>query len=166
MGRRVEIPMLGLMLVLFLLGCDRGAPEPTDANQATAAKLKQDAEKTLQTAKDLAAQERDKLLEASRQRLIALERQFNRWVDDVASEDQQAQATLAQLSGAFRNALTRAREILAEAGEVGVDAWEEAKPDLETAVDAAQNAYDAFMAHVQSQIKRQEQTEADPGIIE
>jgi hypothetical protein len=70
------------------------------------------------------------------------------------------------LSGAFRNALTRARGILAEAGEVGVDAWEEAKPDLETAVDAAQNAYDAFMAHVQSQIKRQEQTEADPGIIE
>ena len=164
MDSRVKAPVLGLVLALILLGCDKRTPEPTDANQATAGKLRQDAEKTLQAAKDLAAQERDKLLEASRQRLIMLERQFNQWVHDVASEDEQAQAKLTQLSSAFQNALARAREILAEAGEAGVDAWEQAKPDLEAAVSATQNAYDAFMAHVQSQIKRQQET--DPEIIE
>ena len=166
MGKRREVYVLSLVLAVFLLGCDGGAPEPTDANQASAGQLREDAEKTLQTAKDLAARERDKLLEASRQQLSALEQQFRQWAGEVAGEDELAKAQLAQLTGRFEDALVRAREVLAQAGETGAEAWEEAKPDLEIAVSAAQNAYDAFVAHVKSQARREDQTETDPSIIE
>jgi phage-related tail protein len=164
MGKRMELAVLTLVLALSLVGCDKSGPEPTDANQTASGKLKQDAGDALQAAADLAAREKARALRASEEQLAKLEEQFRQWAGEVPIEDAQAKAALDQLGSVFQGALDNAQEALKAASGASVDAWKEAGPGLETAVRSAQNAYDAFVAHIKSQAQREEQKDDNPEI--
>ncbi|MHC4517613.1 MAG: hypothetical protein ACYTAS_03415 [Planctomycetota bacterium] len=164
MGKDMEIAILVAALALSLLGCEERGEEPSDANQTTAGQIRQKADEALQAAADLAVQQKGKLLEASREQLNKLEQQFNQWADEAGIDDEQARQKLEQLSGQFKRALVEARGALEKAREVGAEAWQEAKPGLETAVTAVQTAYDEFVAYRKDQAGHEEQKEADPRI--
>ena len=162
MGKGMEIALL--VAALALLGCEERGGEPSDANQTTAGQIKQKADEAFQAAADLAVQQKDKLLEASREQLNKLEEQFNQWADEAGIDDEQAREKLEQLSGRFKSALVEARGALEKAREVGADAWQEAKPGLEAAVKAVQTAYDELAAYLKDQAGQEEQKQADPSV--
>ena len=160
MGKRMEFAVLALVLGLSLLGCNKSDPEP-DASQTASGKL-EEAGDALQSAADLVAQEKARILRASQQQLARLDEQFRQWAGEIPTEDAQAKAMLDQLGSGFQDALDRAREALDAASGATVDTWKEVRPNLETAVGAAQSAYDAFLAHIRHQAQQEEQKDAHP----
>lgn len=160
MSKGMDITVLTAVLVLSVLGCREGKKEPTDANETAGAQIKQKADEALQAATDYMAQQKDKLVQAAQGQLDALETRFQGWLDEAGIEDEQAKEKLSELGAKFERALSEARGALAKAKEVGADAWEEAKPGLDTAVKAAQQAYDEFVSYIRSRATQQEETPA------
>jgi len=159
MGKRMELAVLALVLTLSLLGCNKRDPGPTDANQTASGKPAGEAP---QSAADLVAQEKARVLRASELQLARLDEQFRQWAGEVPTENALAKAMLDQLGSAFQDALDRAQDALKAASGASVDAWTEVRPNLETAVGAAQSAYDAFLAHIRHQAQQEEQKDAHP----
>ncbi len=165
MIRRMEVGALLLVLALLPLGCSRSEDESGDPNQSAAAKVKQKAGKALQASADYLAQQKDKALEASREKLDTLAQQFDAWIDEVATEDEQTQQKLRRLQSRFETAMNQARQTVDKAGELSLEAWQDAKPDLEAALGDARAAYDEFMAFVKA-LPQEPQSEQADEIVE
>jgi gas vesicle protein len=157
MGERVAVTGLMAVLTLFLTGCPKSGQEPGDTDETTAGQFKQKADQALQASADYLAQQRVKLLETSREQLDRLEEQLNTWIDEVDTEDDQVRQKLDQLRERFETALGQARLTIDKAAELGLEAWRDAKPDLEAALGEAREAYDEFMTFVKAQAKPPEQ---------
>ena len=166
MGKWTGIIVVAAALILSLLGCEKRDSESGEGGQSTTAQLTEKAGKALEAATDLAAEQKDKLLAASRVQLDKLEEQFNQWASEADTPDEQVKQRLASLKSEFQTALTEARGALKTAGEAGGEAWKVAKPGLESAVTAVQSAYDAFVAQIKSAAKEEEAKQADPRIEE
>jgi hypothetical protein len=166
MGKWTGTTLVAAVLALSLLGCEKRDSDSGEAGPGTAGQLAEKAEKALQTATEVAVQQKDKLVAASREQLDKLEQQFGQWAGEAGIADEQAKEKLASLEEEFRSALTRARSALETASGAGVEAWKEAKPGLESAVTAVQSAYDAFVAQIKSAARAEEAKQADPRIEE
>jgi len=162
MSRCMEITVLSVVLALCLLGCKKSGQESTDANQTTAGQIREQAGQAVQATTDLLAQQKDRLLQASQEQLAKLEQQVNAWLAEAGLPDEQAKQKLNALSTKFRGALGEARQALERAREVGVEAWQEAKPSVEAAVTKARNAHDELMAYLKALAQKQTE-EADGG---
>ena len=155
MSRRMEITVLSVVLALCLPGCKKSGPESTDANQTAAGQIREQAGQAVQATADLLAQQKDKLLRASQEQLAKLEQQVDAWLAEAGLKDEQAKQKLNALSTKFQGALGEARGALEKAGEVGVEAWQEAKPGIEAAVTKARNAHDELMAYLKALARKQ-----------
>jgi len=162
---RMEVGALLLVLALLPLGCSPSEDESGDPNQSTAAQVKQKADKALQASADYLAQQKEKVLEASREKLDTLAQQFNAWVDEIATEDEQVQKELGRLQTRFETAMNQARQAVDKAGELSLEAWQDAKPNLEAALGEAREAYDEFMAFVRA-LPQESQSEQADEIVE
>jgi len=163
MNRRMEIAALLAVLVVFsVAGCRKSGPEPGDANESAGQQLKEKAGETLQATTDPLAQQKDRLLRASKEQLDKLQQQFGEWRQEAGFEDERAQQKASELSQSFESALGEARGALEKARQGGADAWQDIKPTVETAVQKAQKAYDEFVSFVRTtaqEIQRTEETQ-------
>ena len=161
MDMRMEVIVLMVALAFSLMGCPKSGPEARDANETTADQFKQRAEEALQASASYLAEQKDKLLGTSREQLDKLEAQFDAWADEVDTEDDQVKQELSRFAETFEMALNQARQTIDKAGELGLEAWRDAKPSLEAALGEAREAYDEFMAFVKAQTQQ-----ADPVVEE
>jgi len=154
MNRRMEIAVLVVVLVFSVAGCRKSGPEPRDANESAGQPLKERATEALQATTDLLAQQKDRLLRASKTQLD--------WRQEAGFEDERAREKVNELSQSFESALGEARAALEKAGQGGADAWQDIKPTVETAVQKAQKSYDEFVSFVKTtaqEIQRPEETQ-------
>jgi ElaB/YqjD/DUF883 family membrane-anchored ribosome-binding protein len=158
MSRWIGIIVLGTLLTLSLAGCKKGEQEQTDANETAAGQLKEKAGQAMQGATDLLAEQKDKLLAASQEQLTKLEQKINGFLSETGPKDQQK---LAALSQQFQEALGEARRALEKAKESGLDAWQQAKPTVETAVEKVQRTHDQVMAFLKTQAQKETQENMD-----
>ena len=161
MNRRMGIIALSLVLALSTTGCKKGQEEPADANQTTAAQLKDKADQALQGAGELLARQKDRLLTASQEQLGKLEQTVNGWIDDVDTDDQQVRQRLNAMSQSFRTTLGEARQAIDKARDSGIDAWQEVKPTVEAALTKARQAHDEVMAYLKEQARKAQESEAE-----
>jgi len=162
MNRRMEIAVLVVVLVFSVAGCRKSGPEPRDANEPAGQPLKEKATEALQATTDLLAQQKDRLLRASKTQLDKLQQQFGDWRQEAGFEDERAREKVSELSQSFESALGEARAALEKAGQGGADAWQDIKPTVETAVQKAQKSYDEFVSFVKTtaqEIQRPEETQ-------
>ncbi|MBN2128665.1 MAG: hypothetical protein JW741_04185, partial [Sedimentisphaerales bacterium] len=125
--------------------------------------LREKATETLQATADLLAQQKNRLLQGSKDRLDKLQQQFSQWRQEAGFENEQAKQKVSELGQRFESALGEARAALEKAKGSGADAWQDIKPTVEAALQKAQKAYDEFTSFVQAtakEIQRPEETQA------
>ncbi len=152
MSRWIGIIVLSALLTLSLAGCKKGNQEQADANETAAGQLKEKAGQAIQGATGLLAEQKDKLLAASQEQLTKLEQKVNDWLSETSPEDAQKFTALRQQ---FQEALGEARQALEKAEKSGLDAWQQAKPTVETAVKKVQQAHDQIMAFLKIQAQKE-----------
>lgn len=166
MSRRVTMLVLTAAVALSVIGCGKREQEPADANAAANQTLKERAGQALQDTADFVAQQKDQLVASAQKQLDKLEAQVNDWLDKARIEDEQAKQKLDALSEKFKAALAGARGALDTAKEAGAEAWQEAKPALELALEEAQRTFDELVSYIRAQAVPQQEPEAAAPAIE
>jgi ElaB/YqjD/DUF883 family membrane-anchored ribosome-binding protein len=154
MSRWIGIIVLSALLTLSLAGCKKDQQEQTDANETAAGQLKDKVGQAIQGATGLLAEQKDKLLAASQEQLTKLEQKVNGFLSETGPKDEQK---LTALSQHFQEALGEARQALEKAKKSGLDAWQQAKPSVETAVEKVQRAHDQVMDFLKTRAQKETQ---------
>jgi len=159
MSRCMEIAVLAVALVFCAAGCRKSGPESPDANETAGRQLQKKATKTLQATANLLAQQKDQLVQGSKEQLDKLQQQFDQWRQEAGFEDERARQKASELSQSFESALGEARAALEKAKDAGADTWQDIKPTVGTAVQKAQKAYEDFTSFVKATAREIQQTE-------
>jgi hypothetical protein len=158
--------VLTAAVALSVIGCGKREQERADANAAANQTLKERAGQALQDTTDFVAEQKDKLVASAQEQLDKLEAQFNNWLDEAGIEDEQAKQKLDALSEKFKTALAQARGVLDTVKEAGAEAWQEAKPALESALEEAQRTFDELASYVKARAVPQQEPEDADTIVE